>query len=186
MCGKIFFEIRVASVFRPTERSALVDRVFEVEASASSDEQAYSFGVAIQSGFVQGRGVAMEAGWVLAVWIFAGIEEKLKDLAMSMLGGESQSDLTFERASERKKADGVRDVTKTGSGGQIVCTGTAMGEGLRSSLIAMRESGDECLILCCAEIDEEFSECYLRSGDGGWIARNKHVESCLLSAIHIG
>jgi len=98
----------VPAVFGPIERSALVDRVFEIETSGSGDEQAYDFDMAIQSGLVQRRGVSMEAGWVVAVWIFASIEKQLYDFDVAVLGSESERDLAIERAGEREKAGGVR------------------------------------------------------------------------------
>ncbi len=106
--AEVIFEVGAAAVLGPIERRAVVDGVFEIETSGLGDEQEDDFGMTIQRGLVQGRGMGVEAGRVVAVWIFAGIEEEFYDFRVTVLGGESECGLAIKRGGEWKKAGGVR------------------------------------------------------------------------------
>ena len=73
---QIVDDLVLAAVLSPAEWGAVVNRVDDIEAGAAFDEELDHLQVPLRNGLVNWRGVAVGAGRIEAVGIFAGVEQE--------------------------------------------------------------------------------------------------------------
>src|SRR5262245_58548735 len=86
-----------AAMAGPAARRAVIDLVANVEASAAFDQEANHVLAPGQGCLVEGGGMSVVALWVVAVGVFAGIEQEFCDVPVTELGGEGQGAMTVLR-----------------------------------------------------------------------------------------
>lgn len=74
----------------PVGGGSLPENIFHIEFCSAFDEQADELVASGESGLMQWRGVGVAAYWVVAVWIFAGVEQRLDDFDVAELRSEGQ------------------------------------------------------------------------------------------------
>ena len=80
----------MACVLSPTGRRGLPKDVLYIGAGAVLKEQADNFDVAARSGLMEWGGMRMATDRIIAIGVFAGVEQQTDNFKMTEVGGEAQ------------------------------------------------------------------------------------------------
>jgi len=91
----------------PVGGSSLPENIFHIESCAAFYEQVYELVVSGEGGLMQRRGMGVEAHWVVAIRVFAGVEQRLNNLNVAELRCEGESAVAIVGRCERKQSTKV-------------------------------------------------------------------------------
>ena len=105
--AKIGFDCGVAGVFCPVGWGGVPEDVPHVQSCAALNKEAHHLVVAGAGSLVQGRGMGMAADWVVAIGIFAGVEEQVDDRDVTEVGCQRERQMAVMAVGGRKQAAGI-------------------------------------------------------------------------------
>ncbi len=181
----------VAGVLGPAERGGLVDGIGNIEAGAARGEQADGFEVTGEGSLVERGGMGVVAGGIVAIGVFAAIEQEFDDGGVAVLGGEGEGTVASFGVRLGEEDGDLREEAEAGGGGEVGNLGAAGEEGFGGGEEAEGEGGEEGgvpggidgRIGAGAVIDEGVEKGDLEAGLGGRGAGDEEGEGGPFAAV---
>ena len=152
--SKILLNLRLAFVLCPAGRCTVPKDILYIQSCAALDEKSDHFLVACAGSLVQRRRMRMAADWIVAIWIFARVQQQPNDLNMAKLRRQGERQMAVVSAGVWKEPTEVVDAPQRGCDGKVD-PGAAPEQSVYCFQLAVQRRCVDCAVGVCFVIAKQ-------------------------------